>query len=64
MPYAPGATGNLATEDLLYLLDGLGVATGVRLDGIIEASRAMEPLVGHPLPSRVFRAREANPNKA
>ena len=63
-PYAPGATGNLATEDLLYLLDGLGVATGVRLDGIIEASRAMEPLVGHSLPSRVFRAREANPNKA
>lgn len=58
-PYAPGATGNLATEDLVYMLDGLGVATGTRLDGIMEASRAIEPHVGHPLPSRVFRAAEA-----
>jgi isopropylmalate/homocitrate/citramalate synthase len=58
-PYAPGAAGNLATEDLLYLLDGLGVVTGVRLGGIIEASRALEPLVGHLLPSRVFRAASA-----
>jgi hydroxymethylglutaryl-CoA lyase len=55
-PYAPGATGNLATEDLVYMLDGLGIATGVRLDGIIEASRAIEPHVGHALPSRVYRA--------
>jgi hydroxymethylglutaryl-CoA lyase len=55
-PYAPGATGNLATEDLLYLLDGLGIRTGVRLAEVAEASRAIEPLVGHPLPSRVFRA--------
>jgi hydroxymethylglutaryl-CoA lyase len=58
-PYAPGATGNLATEDLVYMLDGLGIETGVRLGGIIEASRAMEPLVGHPLPSRVYRALNA-----
>jgi hydroxymethylglutaryl-CoA lyase len=58
-PYAPGATGNLATEDLVYMLDGLGVVTGVRLGGIIEASRAIEPHVGHPLPSRVFRAAQA-----
>ena len=58
-PYAPGATGNLATEDLVYLLDGLGIATGVRLDGIAEASRAIEPLVGHALPSRMFRALQA-----
>ena len=55
-PYAPGATGNLATEDLVYMLDGLDIATGVRLDGIIEASRAIEPLVGHPLSSRMYRA--------
>jgi hydroxymethylglutaryl-CoA lyase len=60
-PYAPGATGNLATEDLLYMLDGLGIETGVRLDGIVNASRAIEPLVGHPLPSRVFRATIARP---
>lgn len=58
-PYAPGATGNLATEDLVYMLDGLGYPTGVRLDGIVQASRAIEPHVGHPLPSRVFRAIQA-----
>ena len=58
-PYAPGATGNLATEDLVYLLDGLGIATGTRLEAIAEASRAIEPLVHHPLPSRVFRAIQA-----
>jgi hydroxymethylglutaryl-CoA lyase len=55
-PYAPGATGNLATEDLVYMLDGLGIATGVRLAGVIAASALIEPLVGHPLPSRVYRA--------
>ena len=58
-PYAPGATGNLATEDLVYMLDGLGIVTGVRLSGIIEASREIEPHVGHALPSRVFRAAQA-----
>ena len=58
-PYAPGATGNLATEDLLYLLDGLRIPTGVRIDGVAAASRAIEPLVGHQLPSRMFRALEA-----
>jgi hydroxymethylglutaryl-CoA lyase len=58
-PYAPGATGNLATEDLLYMLDGLGISTGVRLDGIINASRGIEPHVGHALPSRVYRAAQA-----
>src|SRR4029078_7152599 len=48
-PYAPGATGNLATEDLLYMLDGLGIDTGVSLDGVLAASRAIEEKVGHPL---------------
>ena len=55
-PFAPGATGNLATEDLVYLLDGLGYETGVSLDGVIQASAFIEPAVGHPLPSRVYRA--------
>ena len=55
-PYAPGATGNLATEDLVYMLDGLGIETGVRLEGLLAASRFIEPLVGHPLPSRYYRA--------
>ncbi len=58
-PYAPGATGNLATEDLVYMLDGLGYTTGVRLDGLVDASRGIEPHVGHALPSRVFRAFQA-----
>ena len=55
-PYAPGATGNLATEDLVYMLDGLGVRSGVDLGRLIEASRLIEPYVGHTLPSRVYRA--------
>ena len=55
-PYAPGATGNLATEDLLYLLDGLGIQSGVNLSGVIAASRLIEPEVEHALPSRVYRA--------
>ena len=55
-PYAPGAAGNLATEDLLYMLDGLGIETGVQLDRVMAASRAIEPMLGHPLPSRVVQA--------
>jgi hydroxymethylglutaryl-CoA lyase len=55
-PYAPGATGNLATEDLLYMLHGLGIHTGVSLDGVIAASARIEAHVGHALPSRVFQA--------
>jgi hydroxymethylglutaryl-CoA lyase len=58
-PYAPGATGNLATEDLIYMLDGLGIETGVRLDGLMEASTFIEPLVGHLLPSRYFQAEKS-----
>ncbi|HEY6357157.1 MAG TPA: hydroxymethylglutaryl-CoA lyase [Vicinamibacterales bacterium] len=55
-PFAPGASGNLATEDLLYMLDGLGLETSIRLDDIVSASRALEPHIGHALPSRYFRA--------
>lgn len=55
-PYAPGATGNLATEDLIYMLDGLGIETGVSLPALLAASRFIEPRVGHPLPSRYYRA--------
>jgi isopropylmalate/homocitrate/citramalate synthase len=63
-PYAPGATGNLATEDLLYMLDGLGLATGVSLDLVYAASTAIEPLAGHSLPSRYVRARAATDARA
>ena len=59
-PYAPGAAGNLATEDLLYMLDGLGIETGVRLGEVMQASRAIEPLLGHALPSRVVQAVKAS----
>ncbi|HET9266409.1 MAG TPA: hydroxymethylglutaryl-CoA lyase [Vicinamibacterales bacterium] len=55
-PYAPGATGNLATDDLVYMLNGLGVRTGVDLHALLEASAFIEPHVGHPLPSRYYRA--------
>jgi len=55
-PYAPGATGNLATEDLVYMLNGVGIQTGVELERLFDASRLIEPHVGHALPSRVYRA--------
>lgn len=56
-PYAPGASGNLATEDLLYLLSGLGIETGVRIDAVSDAARALVPHLGHALPSRYSQAR-------
>ena len=55
-PFAPGAAGNLATEDLLYLLDGLGIETGVNLETVISASGFIEDQVGHPLTSKVYQA--------
>jgi hydroxymethylglutaryl-CoA lyase len=55
-PYAPGATGNLATEDLVYMLHGLGIHTGVDLDALLSASAFIESRVGHPLPSRYYQA--------
>lgn len=55
-PYAPGASGNLATEDLVYMLDGLGISTGVNLDRLVEASRFIGTRIGHPLPSRYMQA--------
>ena len=58
-PYAPGAAGNLATEDLLYMLDGLDVATGVSLSRVLEASALIEEKIGHPLASRYAVARKA-----
>jgi hydroxymethylglutaryl-CoA lyase len=55
-PYAPGASGNLATEDLLYMLHGMGIATGVSLEGVTQASLALAPRLGHRLPSRYLQA--------
>lgn len=58
-PYAPGASGNLATEDLVYMLDGLGIDTGVSLRGLVEASTFMAPHVEGDLPSRYLKAVQA-----
>jgi hydroxymethylglutaryl-CoA lyase len=55
-PYAPGAAGNLATEDLVFTLHGMGVRTGVDLERIWEAGRVAESIVGRPLPGKVHQA--------
>jgi len=56
-PYAPGASGNVATEDLLYMLDGLGIDTGVRMDALLAADRYICEALGRSTQSRVARAR-------
>lgn len=55
-PYAPGAAGNLATEDLVYMLHGLGIETGVDLDKLIMAGKLAEDILGKKLPGRYLRA--------
>ena len=55
-PYAPRATGNIATEDLVYLLEGEGVETGVDLDGLVEVSQWLESVLGRTLEGQVYRA--------
>lgn len=55
-PYAPGASGNLATEDLVYLLEGLGIQTGVTLARVVEASRTLAGSLGHRPPGRYLSA--------
>jgi isopropylmalate/homocitrate/citramalate synthase len=55
-PYAPGAAGNLATEDLVYLLDASGFEHGVRLEGVLDAARFIAGALGRPLASKVGQA--------
>jgi hydroxymethylglutaryl-CoA lyase len=55
-PYAPGAAGNLATEDLVYMLHGMGVKTGVDLDRLVEAGKVAQSIVGRSLPGKVHQA--------
>lgn len=55
-PYAPGAAGNLATDDLIYTLNGLGIETGVSLPALSKATAFIADRVGHPLPSRYAQA--------
>ncbi len=59
-PYAPGAAGNLATEDLLYLLHGMGWETGVSLEKVVAATRLLAGRIGRVVPSRVFQAAEGS----
>ena len=55
-PYAPGASGNIATEELVHMVEDMGVATGVNLAAMIEAAAQAERIVGRELPSQVLRA--------
>ena len=55
-PFAPGASGNITTEELVYLLDDAGVRTGIDLEAALDAARLAQELVGHPLDSALLRA--------
>ncbi len=63
-PYAPGASGNLATEDLVYMLHGMGIKTGIDLPALIEAGALAQKLLGKELPGRYLRAELAARAKA
>jgi hydroxymethylglutaryl-CoA lyase len=55
-PYAPGASGNLATEDLIYMLDGMGIETGVSLDKVVHATSLLATQLDHPPTSKYYQA--------
>ena len=55
-PYAPGATGNVATEELVHMVEDMGVATGVDLEALLDVAATAERIVGRTLPSQVLRA--------
>jgi hydroxymethylglutaryl-CoA lyase len=55
-PYAPGATGNIATEELVHMVEDMGVGTGIDLAAMIDAAAAAEQIIGRELPSQVLRA--------
>lgn len=55
-PYAPGASGNVSTEDVVYMLDGMGVRTGVDLDGLVPVSRELQANLARELPSKYLKA--------
>ncbi|HEX2771609.1 MAG TPA: hydroxymethylglutaryl-CoA lyase [Micromonosporaceae bacterium] len=55
-PYAPGASGNVATEEVVHMLHDMGIDTGIDLDALLDTARLAEEIVGRPLPSGVLRA--------
>ncbi|HEV2156304.1 hydroxymethylglutaryl-CoA lyase [Bradyrhizobium sp.] len=63
-PYAPGATGNVATEDVVYMLEGMGVRTGVDMEKLLVATNAMSGVLGKPPVSRVASALNAKRKRA
>ncbi len=63
-PYAPGATGNVATEDVVYILDGMGIATGVDMDRLLAATNRISTVLGRPPVSRVATALNAKRRRA
>jgi hydroxymethylglutaryl-CoA lyase len=63
-PYAPGATGNVATEDVVYMLEGMGIATGVDMAKLLAATNAISKLIGRPPLSRVATALNAKKRRA
>jgi isopropylmalate/homocitrate/citramalate synthase len=63
-PFSPRATGNVATEDLVYLLEGEGVRTGVDLDALVAVSNWLEDVLGRPLEGYVYRAGRWPPSAA
>jgi hydroxymethylglutaryl-CoA lyase len=56
-PFAPGASGNIATEELVYMLDDAGVRTGLNADAVLAAATLAQELLGHPLESNLLRAK-------
>jgi hydroxymethylglutaryl-CoA lyase len=62
-PYAPGATGNVATEDVVYMLEGMGIATGVDMTKLVQATNEVSKLIGRPPVSRVATALNAKRGK-
>lgn len=63
-PYAPGATGNVATEDVIYMLEGMGIRTGVDMEKLLAATNAMSGVLGKPPVSRVASALNAKKRRA
>ncbi len=55
-PYAPGATGNICTEDTVHMLEACGIDTGVDLDALLRLARELPVLLGHPVPGQVLQA--------
>ena len=63
-PYVPQASGNLPTEDVVYMLDDMGVSTGIDLEELIRAAYLLEKFLGYSLPGQVMKSGPRNPKLA